>query len=66
MGAGAAGQTGVPVSRAQRGAAGTATTRPRSTVGSPAWGATYRAKPAENHIALHQFGVCARLEAFQA
>lgn len=47
-GSGAAGQSGDPASRAQRGAAGSATTRPHSAAGSLAWAGTCRVKPAEN------------------
>ena len=64
-GAGAAGPHGVPASRAQRGAAGSATTRPRSAEGSPARGGTCRTEPAENPrdgVGRERRGVCAGLQ----
>lgn len=65
MGAGAAGHPGLPASQAQRGAAGSATTQPHRVAGSPAWGGTCRAKPAENprdSIAPHRYAVKSGLE----
>lgn len=65
-GSGAAGQSGDPASQAQRGAAGSATTRPHSTAGSLARGGTCRAKPAENprdSVAPHRYMVENSLDA---
>lgn len=67
-GAGAAGPSGVPAGWARRGAAGSATTHPRSTAGSPAPGGTCRAEPAENPrdgIAPHRYVVESGLESVQ-